>query len=148
MLDKNRLSQVFDMLESLPRVRLVNLPTPLDETKRLSSVLGGPRIFLKRDDLCDIALSGTKARMLEFRLGRAKSKGADALIGGWAVQSNHARQIAAAAAKVGMECHLVLRHMKGIADELTQGNRLLDELLGAKVKTLSEDTTAEEVGSR
>lgn len=148
MLDKNRLSQILDMLEALPRVRLVNLPTPLDEAKRLSSVLDGPRIFLKRDDLCDIALSGTKARMLEFRLGRAKSKGADVLIGGWAVQSNHARQIAAAAAKAGMECHLILRHIKGIADEPPQGNRLLDELLGAKVQIVPEDATAEEHNER
>jgi 1-aminocyclopropane-1-carboxylate deaminase/D-cysteine desulfhydrase-like pyridoxal-dependent ACC family enzyme len=86
--------------------------------------------------------------MLEFRLGCAKSKGAEVLIGGWAVQSNHARQIAAAAAKVGMECYLVLKRVKGVADLPLQGNRLLDELLGAKVEILSEDTTAEEQNKR
>ena len=85
MLNKDRLPQAFKLLKALPRVKLVNLPTPLYEAKRLSDVLGGPRVFIKRDDLCDIALSGTKARMLELRLGRAKDKGADVLIGGWAV---------------------------------------------------------------
>jgi 1-aminocyclopropane-1-carboxylate deaminase/D-cysteine desulfhydrase-like pyridoxal-dependent ACC family enzyme len=147
MLDKGRLSQAFNLLQALPRVKLVTLPTPLEEAKRLADVLGGPRVFIKRDDLCDIALSGTKARMLELRLGRAKNTGADTLIGGWAVQSNHARQIAAAAAKAGMECYLVLRRIEDLGDFL-QGNRLLDELLGAKVEVLPEDTTAEEHNRR
>jgi len=139
MTHKEKMSQLFRSLDALPRIKLIDPPTPLHQAKRLADFLGGPGIFIKRDDLCDIALSGTKARMLEFRLGRAKSAGAEVLIGGWAVQSNHSRQIAAAAAKVGMECYLVLQHIKGIADIPLQGNRLLDELFGAKVEILPED---------
>ena len=144
MIDFQRTQEVYDALTHLPRVNLVMLPTPFQELTHLSASLGDVRIFMKRDDLCDIALTGTKGRMLELRLGRAAEQKADVLIGGWAAQSNHSRQIAAAAARVGMECYLVLRHVPGVSDVPSRGNLLLDELFGARVEILSEETSAED----
>ena len=118
-------------LADLPRVRLANLPTPLEELPRFSAALGGPRIFIKRDDLTGLALGGNKARKLEFLMADALAKGADVVITCGGGQSNHARQTAAAAAKLGLKCVLLL---SGSPDQPVQGNLLLDRLLGAETR--------------
>lgn len=129
------------LTDHLPRTRLAQLPTPLHELPRLSRALGGPRILVKRDDQTGLATGGNKARKLEFSLGEALRQGADTLVTVGAVQSNHCRQTAAAAAAHGLRCVLVLR---GDAPRITTGNLLLDRLLGARV-VFSGDRTREEV---
>ena len=114
----------------LPRVRIGHLPTPLERLTRLTADLGGPELWIKRDDQTGLATGGNKTRKLEFLVADALSRGADTLITAGAAQSNHARQTAAAAARFGLSCTLVLR---GTAPDRTQGNLLLDRLLGADV---------------
>lgn len=112
------------------RHRLAFLPTPIAELPRLSASLGGPRIWVKRDDQTGLATGGNKTRKLEYLLGDALARGADTLITGGAAQSNHCRQTAAAAAACGLDCHLVLG---GSPPEGSNGNLLLDQLLGANI---------------
>jgi D-cysteine desulfhydrase family pyridoxal phosphate-dependent enzyme len=116
-------------IELLPRVRLAQLPTPVEKMERLSRELGGPDLLIKRDDQTGLALGGNKVRKLEFLVGQALEQGADTLVTAGAAQSNHCRQTAAAAAKVGLKCELILNGMK---PDLPNGNLLLDELLGAR----------------
>lgn len=123
-------------LGSLPRVRLANLPTPLEEAPRLSEYLHGPRIWIKRDDLTGLALGGSKARKLEFLLGQARQEGCDVVITVGAVQSNHARMTAAAARRLGFEPIVVLN---GEPPDLAQGNLLLDRIFGAEVRVIQTD---------
>lgn len=118
-----------------PRMRFAALPTPLQLAPRLSEALGGPRIYLKRDDLTGLALGGNKTRKLEYLVADAMAHGATHLITVGAVQSNHARQTAAAARLAGMECHLVLNART--SDPEVQGNLLLDKLLGATVHVVA-----------
>lgn len=118
------------LTDRLPRVRLAHLPTPLHELPRLSRALGGPRLFVKRDDQTGLATGGNKTRKLEFCVAEALRRGADTLITLGAVQSNHARQTAAAAAACGLRCVLVLR---GHAPPVPTGNLLLDHLFGARI---------------
>jgi D-cysteine desulfhydrase family pyridoxal phosphate-dependent enzyme len=129
-------------IDALPRVSLATLPTPLHEVPRFSKALGGPRIFIKRDDLTSLAFGGNKTRMFEFLLAQAKEEGADTIIGGAGVQSNYSRQLAAACNAVGLEVHLILRRIRGKKDDDIQGNLLLDLLAGASVHIV--DATAEE----
>jgi D-cysteine desulfhydrase family pyridoxal phosphate-dependent enzyme len=110
-----------------PPLALAHLPTPLDEAPRLSEALGA-RILIKRDDLTGLALGGNKARKLDFLLRDAIDKGCDTLVTAGGAQSNFCRMTAAAAAKLGMQCHLVLGGDR--PDHLT-GNLLLDDLFGA-----------------
>ncbi len=117
-------------LGRLPRARLCQLPTPLVELPRLSARLGGPRLLMKRDDLTGLGLGGNKTRKLEFLLGDALAGGCDTVVTGGAMQSNHCRQTAAAAAAAGLACHLALG---GEAPPVPEGNLLLDHLLGAVV---------------
>jgi D-cysteine desulfhydrase len=117
-------------IDSLPRVSLAHLPTPLEELKTLSRQLGGPELLIKRDDQTGLALGGNKTRKLEFLLGDAIAKGADTLITLGAVQSNHCRQTAAAAAKAGLRCELILN---GKQPDVANGNLLLNEILGANL---------------
>ena len=117
-------------LSRFPRRSLAFLPTPLVELPRLSAALGGPRIFMKRDDLTGLATGGNKARKLEFLVGEALAQGCDSLVTGGAAQSNHCRQTAAAAAACGLACHLVLG---GEPPARPDGNLLLDKLLGAAI---------------
>jgi D-cysteine desulfhydrase family pyridoxal phosphate-dependent enzyme len=117
-------------LDALQRVELAVLPTPLQDCPRLAEVLGGPRIFVKRDDLTGLAFGGNKTRRLEFVMGDAQREGADCIIAGAYVQSNHCRQTAAAAAKMGMKPVLVL---SGPRADGIQGNLLLDAILGADI---------------
>ena len=90
------------------RVSLMHGPTPLEPMDRLSEELGGPRIWLKRDDCTGLATGGNKTRKLEFLMAEASEQNADTVVTYGAVQSNHARQTAAACAKLGLSCHLVL----------------------------------------
>src|SRR2546426_1483864 len=116
-------------IEKLPRFLLAQLPTPIERLERLSRELGGPELLIKRDDQTGLALGGNKARKLEFLVGHALEQGADTLVTAGAAQSNHCRQTAAAAAKAGLKCELILN---GEKSKQRQGNLLLDQLLGAK----------------
>jgi D-cysteine desulfhydrase family pyridoxal phosphate-dependent enzyme len=118
-------------VDRLPRARWAHVPTPLEELPNLSQELG-IRLFIKRDDCTGLAFGGNKARQLEFSFGDALAQGADCVVHGAAAQSNHCRQCAAAAAKLGLECFLVLR--RDAHAEPVQGNLLLDYVLGARVK--------------
>ena len=129
------------LTDQLPRIRLGYLPTPLEELPRLAQALGGPRLFIKRDDQTGLAGGGNKTRKLEFTVAEALHQGADTLITVGGVQSNHCRQTAAAAARCGLRCIVVLR---GHAPVTWNGNLLLDQLLGARV-VFSGDRTREEV---
>ena len=115
--------------EPLPRVQLAHLPTPLEELPRFSKALGGPRVFIKRDDCTGLAFGGNKSRHNEFVLGEVVRQGADMLVWGAGVQSNNCRQTAASCAKLGIDCHLVLSNTHHAED--VQGNLLLDHILGA-----------------
>lgn len=113
-----------------PRLDLAQLPTPLVPLDRLSEQLGGPRIWLKRDDLTEAIAAGNKIRKLEFVIARALEEGADTLITCGGVQSNHCRATAVIAAKLGLKCHLLLRGREQLPAD---GNLFLDQLFGATV---------------
>lgn len=115
---------------SLPRIRFAVLPTPVEPMPRLSTILGGPRLLVKRDDLTGLAFGGNKTRKLEYVLAEVLANGARTLITVGAAQSNHCRQTAALAARYGLECILVL---SGEPGKITGGNLLLDELFGAEI---------------
>ena len=119
------------LTQSLPRVKLAHLPTPIESLERVRDQLGGPRLLVKRDDMTGLATGGNKARKLEFLVGEALAGRADVLVTGGAPQSNHARQTAAAAAKYGLRSVLVLR---GHEPSTKDGNLLLDDLLGAEIR--------------
>src|SRR5205807_3772036 len=116
----------------LPRIHLAQLPTPLEEAKRLSSALRGPRILLKRDDLTGAGLGGNKVRKLEFVIGRAVAEGADVLVVCGGFQSNLARIATAVCNRLGLEVVLVLGGVPG-EQRVVAGNLLLDHLYGATV---------------
>jgi 1-aminocyclopropane-1-carboxylate deaminase/D-cysteine desulfhydrase-like pyridoxal-dependent ACC family enzyme len=116
----------------LPRVPLGHFPTPLEALPRFSAELGGPPVLIKRDDCTGLAMGGNKTRHNEFILGQAVEQGAEIVVWGAGVQSNNCRQTAAACAKLGMKCHLILSRA-GQTDDV-QGNLLLDHLLGATVE--------------
>ncbi|MFO7552032.1 MAG: D-cysteine desulfhydrase [Haliea sp.] len=120
-------------LARFPRIKLAHLPTPLEYLPRFSEHLGGPKIFVKRDDCTGLASGGNKTRKLEFLLADARQQGADTVITQGAVQSNHARQTAAAAARLGMACELLFENRIAQPSEiyLNSGNVFLDHLLGA-----------------
>jgi D-cysteine desulfhydrase len=118
------------LTDDLPRVTIAHLPTPLESLPRLSTLLDGPELWVKRDDQTGLATGGNKTRKLEFLVGDALEHNADTLITCGAAQSNHARQTAAAAAKFGLDCVLVLR---GEMPAEVQGNLLIDQLVGAEV---------------
>ena len=117
-------------------VHLAQLPTPIEALPHLSRVLGGPQLFVKRDDLTGLGFGGNKTRKLEYLAADALAKGCRTLISTGAVQSNHCRQVAAAAARLGMGCILVLA---GEKPEQPQGNLLLDLLSGAEVIFVPKD---------
>ena len=114
----------------IPRLNFAHLPTPIEALPRLSESLGGPRLFVKRDDQTGLAFGGNKTRKLEFLVAEARQAGADMLISAGAIQSNHCRQTAAAAAKFGFDCTLVLT---GQAPAHASANLLLDQLFGARI---------------
>jgi L-cysteate sulfo-lyase len=115
------------------RIRLAHLPTPLEPLEALSRHLGGPRILVKRDDCTGLAFGGNKTRKLEFLMADALAEGADIVITCGGAQSNHVRQTAAAAAKLGLKCALVQQTERpwDDPDYVESGNMFLDRLLGA-----------------
>lgn len=123
-------------IRRLPRVSLCQLPTPLEYCGRLSKKLG-VNLYLKRDDCTGLGMGGNKVRQLEFTMADAIQSGADCIVQGAAAQSNHCRQAAAAAARLGLDCTLVL--CRDAHAEEGQGNLLLDELFGAKVEFVETD---------
>src|ERR1700748_3796997 len=99
-----------DRLAGFPRLGLVKLPTPLEPMKRLTAHLGGPRLWVKREDATGLGLGGNKLRKLDYVLYEALASGADTIVSGGVVQSNSQRQVAAVAAKLGLACHLAVYH--------------------------------------
>lgn len=134
-------------LAKFPKVRLGHLPTPLEPMDRLSELLAGPRLWVKRDDCTGLSSGGNKTRKLEYLMADAQQQGADTIITQGATQSNHARQTTAAAAKLGMGCHILLEDRTGSNDPnyILNGNVLLDRLHGASVskRGSGEDMNAE-----
>jgi len=123
-----------EMKRFAQKLEIASLPTPIHPAERLSSRLGGPEILLKRDDLTGLAFSGNKIRKLEYCIAEAISREAEVLITCGGPQSNHARATAAAAARIGLRCHLVLN---GEPETVPDGNLFLDLLFGAKVSLVS-----------
>ncbi|WP_133623874.1 D-cysteine desulfhydrase [Erwinia sp. LJJL01] len=121
-------------INNFPRLELLGAPTPLEHLPRLSEYLGRD-IFIKRDDVTPVALGGNKLRKLEFLAADALRNGADVLLTAGAIQSNHVRQTAAVAAKLGLKCVALLENPIGThsANYLSNGNRLLLELMGTEI---------------
>ena len=122
-------------MNQIPRLHFAHLPTPIEELPRLSKALGGPRLLVKRDDQTGLAFGGNKTRKLEFLVAEAQEQGAKMMISAGAIQSNHCRQTAAAAARFGFECTLVLT---GEMPEQPSGNLLLDQLFGARIVNVAD----------
>ncbi len=133
-------------LSQFPRVSLGHLPTPLEQMDRLRAALGEacPVLYVKRDDCTGLATGGNKTRKLEFLMGEALAQGAGAVVTFGAVQSNHARQTAAAAAKLGLACDLILIEMVARDGDAYRhsGNVLFDRLLGARLHVVAGDKAA------
>lgn len=143
-------SEILMNLARFPRRFLAHLPTPLERMDRLTDHLGGPEIWIKRDDCTGLSTGGNKTRKLEFLMAEAELEGATTIITQGATQSNHARQTAAFAAKLGMKCHILLEDRTGSNDVNynTNGNVLLDHLHGATTEKRSNgaDMNAEMEG--
>lgn len=124
-------------LSRFPRLRFAHLPTPLEPLDNLSEILGGPKIWIKRDDCTGLGMGGNKTRKLEFLMADALQHHADVIITQGAVQSNHVRQTAAIAAKLGLACHILLEDRVGSKDRdyLGNGNVLLDQIFDATIQT-------------
>jgi len=120
---------------NISRLNFAHLPTAIEELPRLSDHLAGPRILIKRDDQTGLAFGGNKTRKLEFLVAEAQEQGAKMLISGGAIQSNHCRQTAAAAARYGLECTLVLT---GDLPNEPSANLLLDKLFNAKIVNVTD----------
>jgi 1-aminocyclopropane-1-carboxylate deaminase/D-cysteine desulfhydrase-like pyridoxal-dependent ACC family enzyme len=134
-----RRSKIRALLDAQPRIRLATLPTPLEPLPRLTAALGGPALFVKRDDLTGLAFGGNKTRQLEYVFGDVLRQNPDVLVTGANIQSNWSRQAAAAAARLGIPIILILRNTD--MQEI-QGNVLLDYWLGADVRFVDEPDTA------
>jgi L-cysteate sulfo-lyase len=129
-------------LAKFPRLRIAHSPTPLEPMKRLSEALGGPNLWIKRDDCTGLASGGNKTRKLEYLMAEALQQGADTVITQGATQSNHARQTVAIAAKLGLQSHIILEDRTGYTfdDYKHSGNVFLDHLFGASVSEVPLDT--------
>jgi L-cysteate sulfo-lyase len=131
--------QLRKAIDRLPRYPLAHLPTPLELAARFSEVIGGPEIYIKRDDCTGLAFGGNKTRHNEFLIADALAQKADIIVWGAGVQSNNCRQTAAACAKAGLDIHLVLgRGGPAKGPDVVQGNLLLDHLVGAHVDIVEE----------
>jgi len=126
----------------ISRLKFAHLPTPIEELPRLSELLGGPRILVKRDDQTGLAFGGNKTRKLEFLVADAMQHGARTLVTGGAIQSNHCRQTAAAAARYGLGCILVLN---GEKPDRPTANLLLDQFFGAEIVTVTDRSVRDQV---
>ena len=124
------------MLEKFERIKLGHFPTPIEHLKNITKYLGGPNIFIKRDDCTGLATGGNKTRKLEFLIPDAIKNKAELIVTVGAVQSNHARQTAAACAIMGLKCLIVLEQRLKDPPEsyMKSGNVFLDKLFGAEVK--------------
>ena len=131
-------SDLAERIAALPRVRLASLPTPLEPLPRLTDALGGPEIWVKRDDLTGLAFGGNKTRQLEFVFADILRSGCDTVVAGAYTQSNWCRQMTAAAKKLGLDIALTLLH--GEKGPRLQGNLLLMRLMGADVTIVDLDT--------
>ncbi len=123
------------LTDGFPRVDLTHRPTPLEPMPNLSAHLGGPKLWIKRDDCTGLAMGGNKVRQLEFYVGEALAEGADTLITTGAVQSNHVRLTIAAARKLGLSCEVQLEErVPGRSESYYRsGNAMLNRLMGAKI---------------
>jgi D-cysteine desulfhydrase len=130
-----RLGREF-MFNIPEKLNIANLPTRIEKLERLTEELGGPNIFIKRDDETGTEISGNKIRKLEFSVKEAVNQGCNLLITCGGIQSNHCRATAAIAAKLGLKSSLVLR---GSGDENYDGNLFLNKLLGADVKFITPE---------
>jgi L-cysteate sulfo-lyase len=142
MVTATRLDMFRSRLEAIPRVLLAHLPTPLEPMARLSAALGGPRLLVKRDDCTGLGVGGNKVRKLEYELAAALDAGADCVVCGGVVQSNTNRQVAAACARLGLECHLGVMHGRVANTEPgydATGNMLLNRLYGAVIHDIPWD---------
>jgi len=130
------------LLSDFPRVPLAHLPTRLEHLPRLSEHLGGPDIYVKRDDCTGLATGGNKTRKLEYSMAEALQQGADTIVTVGAVQSNHVRQTAAAACKLGLQCEVLLEHRVIDPSEpyANSGNVLLDRIFGANLREYAGGT--------
>ena len=126
----------------IPREQFAHLPTPVEALPRLSAALGGPKILVKRDDQTGLAFGGNKTRKLEFLVAEARHYRADTLITGGAIQSNHCRQTAAAAARFGLGCTLVLT---GEKPHRPSANLLLDQFFGADIVIVEQRSERDRV---
>lgn len=128
------------LLSRFPRIRFAHLPTPLEFLPRLTRHLGGPKIYVKRDDCTGLGTGGNKTRKLEYLMADAEKHNATTIITQGAVQSNHARQTAAAACRQGMACELVFEKRVSDATEPYQhsGNVFLDHMFGAKIREVEK----------
>ncbi len=132
-------------MTNIPRVNFAHLPTPVEELPRLSAKLNGPDILIKRDDQTGLAFGGNKTRKLEFLVAEARAQAADTLVSAGAIQSNHCRQTAAAAAKFGFQCVLVLT---GPKPHTSSANLLLDEMFGARIVSVPDRADRDRVLSQ
>jgi L-cysteate sulfo-lyase len=127
---------LVERLAAFPRLGLADLPTPLEPMKRLTAHLGGPRLWVKRDDATGLGFGGNKLRKLDYVLHDAVREGADTIVSGGVVQSNSQRQVAAVAAKLGLACHLAVYHGRlapPTPEYETSGNAFLNRLFGAQL---------------
>ena len=138
------------MLEKFKRIKLGHFPTPIEHLKNISQFLGGPNIFIKRDDCTGLATGGNKTRKLEFLMPDAINKKAKLVITIGAVQSNHARQTAAACTLMGLKCLIILeQRLKNPPDVyMNSGNIFLDKLFGAEIKICPRSENVEEYTSK
>lgn len=128
-----------DVLANVARVPLAFAPTPLEHLPNLSAALGGHDVWIKRDDCTGFAFGGNKVRKLEFLMAEAQAKDATVIVTAGGTQSNHVRQTAAAAARLGMKCHTVLERVRTGDLYETNGNALLNHLFGAVPRFVDKD---------
>jgi len=129
-----------DSFDEIPRLKLTNLPTACNKLENVTKLLGGPDLYIKRDDVMELAHGGNKTRKLEYGLAEALNNDAKAVVTQGGLQSNHVRQTCSGAAKVGLECHVILSNpVPEMEEELKgSGNYLMDQLMGAHIY-LAED---------
>ncbi|GGX41208.1 D-cysteine desulfhydrase [Saccharospirillum salsuginis] len=122
-------------IADIPRLSLAHAPTPIERMDRLGEQVGTRHLYIKRDDCTGLGLGGNKTRKLEYLMADARNQGATVVLTVGGLQSNHARQTAAAAARLGLQCELVLEPVAGTPESLYDhsGNVLLDHLFGAAV---------------
>jgi L-cysteate sulfo-lyase len=158
-MDRTKAAQFARLLDRFPRLGIAHLPTPLEPMKRLTEHLRGPRLWVKREDCTGVGFGGNKLRKLDYVLHEAVAAGADTLVSGGVVQSNSQRQVAAAAARLGLACHLAVYHGRlapPTPDYEVSGNALLNRLFGATlhdvpwtgdrnraIEALADDLTAQ-----